>query len=50
MGLAGSSTAVNQGKFHLPGIRQGSELETTLSTGAGLPWQRVGAGCAIALL
>src|SRR5471030_58786 len=45
---------LNQGKFQLPGIRQGSELELDTeqlqALVLGLPWQRVGAGGAITIL
>ncbi|RML51825.1 ISPpu14, transposase Orf2 [Pseudomonas amygdali pv. morsprunorum] len=45
---------LNQGKFHWPGIRQGSELELDAdqlqALVLGLPWQRVGAGGAITIL
>lgn len=44
----------SQGKFHWPGIRQGSELELDTeqlqALVLGLPWQRFGAGGAITLL
>ncbi|MNW22399.1 IS66 Orf2 like protein [compost metagenome] len=37
---------LNQGKFHWPGIRQGSELELDTeqlqALVLGLPWQRAG--------
>lgn len=45
---------LNQGKFHWPGLRQGSEMqldtEQLQALVLGLPWQRVGAGGAITLL
>jgi transposase len=45
---------LNQGKFHWPGVRQGSELqldtEQLQALVLGLPWQRVGAGGAITVL
>ncbi|WP_443699078.1 IS66 family insertion sequence element accessory protein TnpB, partial [Pseudomonas sp.] len=45
---------LNQGKFHWPGVRQGSEVqldaEQLQALVLGLPWQRVGAGGAITLL
>lgn len=45
---------LNQGKFHWPGIRQGSELELDTeqlhALVLGLPWQRVGTGGAITIL
>ncbi|WP_460155043.1 IS66 family insertion sequence element accessory protein TnpB [Pseudomonas sp. S1_F04] len=49
-----SARRLNQGKFHWPGIRQGSELELDAeqlqALVLGLPWQRVGAGGAITIL
>jgi transposase len=45
---------LNQGKFHWPSIRYGSEMELdTAQLQAlvlGLPWQRAGSGGAITLL
>ncbi|WP_165353258.1 MULTISPECIES: IS66 family insertion sequence element accessory protein TnpB [unclassified Pseudomonas] len=45
---------LNQGKFHWPGVRQGSEVqldaEQLQALVLGLPWQRVGSGGAITLL
>lgn len=45
---------LDQGKFHCPGVRQGSEVqmdtEQLEALVLGLPWQRVGSGGAIALL
>lgn len=45
---------LNQGKFHRPSVRQGSELqldaEQLQALVLGLPWQRVGAGGAITVL
>ena len=45
---------LNQGKFHWPGIRQGSEMqldtEQLQALMVGLPWQRTGCGAAITLL
>src|SRR5690606_23970263 len=45
---------LNQGKFHWPGIRHGSEVELDSeqlqALVLGLPWQRVGAGGVISML
>lgn len=45
---------LNQGKFHWPSIRHGSEIaldtEKLQTLVLGLPWQRAGAGGAITLL
>ena len=45
---------LNQGKFHWPGIRHGSEVELESeqlqALVLGLPWQRVGAAGAITVL
>ncbi|MNN55274.1 IS66 Orf2 like protein [compost metagenome] len=45
---------LNQGKFHWPGIRQGTEIELDAeqlrALVLGLPWQRVGSGGGITLL
>ncbi|MDO7900666.1 IS66 family insertion sequence element accessory protein TnpB [Pseudomonas sp. K1(2024)] len=45
---------LNQGKFHWPGIRHGSEVELNSeqlqALVLGLPWQRVGAGGVISML
>ncbi|MFJ2715174.1 IS66 family insertion sequence element accessory protein TnpB [Pseudomonas sp. NPDC087346] len=43
----------NQGKFHWPGIRHGSEVELDNEQQVlvlGLPWQRVGASGSITVL
>ncbi|NAT66892.1 IS66 family insertion sequence hypothetical protein, partial [Pseudomonas syringae pv. actinidifoliorum] len=45
---------LNQGKFHWPGVRNGSQMaletEQLHSLILGLPWQRIGSGGAITLL
>lgn len=45
---------LNQGKFHWPGIRHGSEMaldnEQLQALVLGLPWQRAGSGGSITLL
>ncbi|RML89603.1 transposase [Pseudomonas savastanoi] len=45
---------LNQGKFHWPGIRHGSEMELDTeqlqALVLGLPWQRAGSGGSITLL
>ncbi|WP_339495094.1 IS66 family insertion sequence element accessory protein TnpB [Pseudomonas sp. EA_35y_Pfl1_P108] len=45
---------LNQGKFHWPGIRYGSEMELDTeqlqALVLGLPWQRAGSGGSITLL
>jgi transposase len=45
---------LNQGKFHWPGIRHGSEMELDAeqlqALVLGLPWQRAGSGGSITLL
>ncbi len=45
---------LNQGKFHWPDIRRGTQVEfdpeQLQALVLGLPWQRVGAGGAITLL
>lgn len=45
---------LNQGKFHWPGIRHGSEVELDSeqlqALVLGLPWQRVGSGGVIRML
>jgi len=45
---------LNQGKFHWPGIRHGSEMELDTeqlqALVLGLPWQRAGFGGSITLL
>ena len=45
---------LNQGKFHWPGIRHGSEVELDSeqlqALVLGLPWQRVGVGGVISML
>ncbi|AAN70017.1 MULTISPECIES: IS66 family insertion sequence element accessory protein TnpB [Pseudomonas] len=45
---------LNQGKFHWPGIRHGSEVELDSeqlqALVLGLPWLRVGAGGVISML
>lgn len=45
---------LNQGKFHWPGIRHGSEVELDTeqlqALVLGLPWQRVGAAGATTVL
>ena len=45
---------LNQGKFHWPGIRRGSEMELNheqlQALALGLPWQRAGSGGSITLL
>lgn len=45
---------LNQGKFHWPGVRHGSEMELDTeqlhALVVGLPWQRAGSGGSITLL
>ncbi|AXH60459.1 IS66 family insertion sequence element accessory protein TnpB [Pseudomonas amygdali] len=45
---------LNQGKFHWPGVRNGSQMaletEQLHALILGLPWQRTGSGGAITLL
>ncbi|MGF6332061.1 transposase [Pseudomonas sp. BS3782 TE3695] len=54
LGIWLAARRLNQGKFHWPGIRQGSEIELDTeqlqALVLGLPWQRVGSGGAITLL
>ena len=45
---------LNQGRFHWPGIRHGTEMEVDVeqlqALVLGLPWQRLGSGGVITLL
>ena len=54
VGIWLAARRLNQGKFHWPGIRHGSEVELDTeqlqALVLGLPWQRVGAGGAITVL
>ena len=54
VGIWLAARRLNQGKFHWPGIRHGSEVELDTeqlhALVLGLPWQRVGAGAAITVL
>jgi transposase len=54
VGIWLAARRLNQGKFHWPGIRHGSEVELDneqlQALVLGLPWQRVGAGSAITVL
>ncbi|WP_413795645.1 MULTISPECIES: IS66 family insertion sequence element accessory protein TnpB [unclassified Pseudomonas] len=49
-----AARSLNQGKFHWPVIRHGSEMqldcEQLRALVVGLPWQRAGSGAAITLL
>ena len=54
VGIWLAARRLNQGKFHWPGIRHGSEVELDTeqlqALVLGLPWQRVGAGGTITVL
>ena len=54
VGIWLAARRLNQGKFHWPGIRHGSEVELDSeqlqALVLGLPWQRVGTGGAITVL
>ncbi|TWR51738.1 transposase [Pseudomonas marginalis] len=54
MGIWHSTRRLNQGTFHWPGIRHGSEVELDTeqlpALMLGLPWQRVRARAAITVL
>jgi transposase len=54
VGIWLAARRLNQGKFHWPGFHRGAEVELDpeqlQALVLGLPWQRVGAGCAITLL
>lgn len=54
VGIRLAARRLNQGKFHWPGIRYGSEVELDdeqlQALVLGLPWQRVGAGGSITVL
>jgi transposase len=54
VGIWLAARRLNQGKFHWPGIRHGSEVELDTeqlqALILGLPWQRVGAAGAITVL
>ena len=54
VGIWLAARRLNQGKFHWPGIRHGSEVELDTeqlqALVLGLPWQRVGAAGAITVL
>ena len=54
VGIWLAARRLNQGKFHWPGIRHGSEVELDgeqlQALVLGLPWQRVGAAGAITVL
>ncbi|XGB10712.1 hypothetical protein GST85_28155 [Pseudomonas putida] len=53
-GRLAAARRLNQGKFHWPGIRHGSEVELDSeqlqALVLGLPWLRVGAGGVISML
>lgn len=54
VGIWLAARRLNQGKFHWPGLRHGSEVELDYeqlqTLVLGLPWQRVGAGGSITVL
>jgi transposase len=54
VGIWLAARRLNQGKFHWPGIRHGSEVELDneqlQALVLGLPWQRVGAGGLITVI
>ncbi|POF97742.1 hypothetical protein BGP81_13880 [Pseudomonas putida] len=54
VGIWLAARRLNQGKFHWPGIRHGSEVELDSeqlqALVLGLPWQRVGVGGVISML